>query len=155
MSDKVEAARLDDFLSIAALDGVAWGEQTFIVDGEHVWRVWCQYATVLVVRFDAPPADHVGDVAGALVMFPTNEQSLFLHKIMVHPQYRGRGIGTLLMAGALVDAHQPVLLTVDPKNESAIALYRKHGFVIREHVKGYYRPNEDRHLMVYQPQTVA
>ena len=50
MKTPIEPARCGDFLNIAALDRIAWlhtGEK-YIADGEHVWRVWCEYATVLV-----------------------------------------------------------------------------------------------------------
>lgn len=150
MSWILEPAGCADFLAIAALDRIAWehtGER-FIADGEHVWRVWCEYATVLVARSPEalPHSDHV---AGALVMFPTRDGRLFLHKIMVHPACRGGGLGTELMRAALQRTSAAVLLTVDPANEAAVKLYRNFGFVVHQHVAGYYRPHEDRLVMVY------
>jgi ribosomal-protein-alanine N-acetyltransferase len=90
-----------------------------------------------------------GDIAGALVMFPTKDGETFLHKIMVHPDCRGGGIGTALMRAALARAETAVLLTVDPANAAAVQLYRNFGFEVRERVAGYYRPHEDRFVMVY------
>ena len=92
-----------------------------------------------------------GRIAGALVMFPSFTEELVLHKIMVHPDCRGAGIGSALMRHALSVATRPVLLTVDPDNGHAIALYRNFGFEVRERVDGYYRPHEDRLIMVAQP----
>jgi ribosomal protein S18 acetylase RimI-like enzyme len=151
---QIQTAIAADFLNISALDRVAWPQQpdTFIPDGEHIWRVWCDFATVLVARLiDANPLEHSGDVAGALVMFPTQSSELFLHKIMVHPDCRGTGIGSELMDAALQQATKPVLLTVDPKNDPAVQLYRNFGFEVRQRVDGYYRSHEDRLLMVFQP----
>jgi len=151
MSMVVEVAEPGDFLRIAALDSVAWGDQTFIVDGEHTWRIWCEYATVLVARAADANADDPRAVVGALLMFPTNGQLLILHKIMVDARYRGRGLGKALMHAALERAALPVMLTVDPANAPAVELYKKQGFTIRELVKGYYRSGEDRYVMVHTP----
>lgn len=149
MAASIETAAPADFLNIAALDRVAWlhtGEP-YIADGEHVWRVWCQYATVIVARAQTE-LPQTGKIAGALLMFPTNGDEQFLHKIMVHPDCRGRGLGSQLMRAGLAQATQSVLLTVDPQNHAAVQLYQNFGFQIREHVAGYYREHEHRYLMV-------
>lgn len=148
----VESASARDFLHVGALDRLAWPDEpdTFIPDGEHIWRVWCDHGTLLVARIDGPdvlPDSH--DIAGALVMFPTTAGETFLHKIMVHPAGRGTGIGTALMRAALRIAKTPVLLTVDPHNSAALQLYRGLGFEARERIDGYYRPHEDRYIMVH------
>lgn len=149
---RIEPARPNDFLKVAALDRCAWPErpETFIPDGEHIWRVWCDHATLLVARNagDEPLPD-TGDIGGALVMFPTAGGESFLHKIMVHPTCRGRGIGTVLMRAALLAATSDVLLTVDPANEPALRLYENFGFRVRLRIDGYYRPHEDRCIMVH------
>lgn len=148
MNNLVEQARPADFLGIAALDRISWegsGSQ-FIPDGEHAWRVWCEYATVLVIRSDRQLSE-TGDIAAALVMFPTERREQFLHKIMVHPECRGRGLGTKLMHAGLQRATVPVLLTVNPENQAAIRVYEKSGYRIRERVDGYYRSHEHRYIM--------
>lgn len=146
----IRSARPKDFLAVAALDRLAWPQQpdTFIPDGEHIWRVWLEYATVMVA---APTNDSEVQIAGAAVMFPTTGDELFLHKIMVHPDHRRRGLGSKLMQAMLESATKLVLLTVDPDNQAAVRLYQKMGFQIRETVSGFYRPHEDRHVMAFQP----
>lgn len=154
MTVRVERAIPRDFLDIAALDRIAWPDaaDTFIPDGEHIWRVWCEHATVLVGRLEAGQELAASNrIAGALVVFPTEGGETFLHKIMVHADCRGRGIGTDLMRAALERASSTVLLTVDPVNEAAIRLYRNFGFEVRERVPGYYRPHEDRLVMACPP----
>lgn len=150
MDNVIEVARTTDFLSIAALDRIAWAQAgaDFIPDGEHVWRVWCEYATVLVSRTTVNLSDS-NDIAGALVMFPTEKRELFLHKIMVHPDCRGRGLGTQLMKAGLARATAPTLLTVNPENLAAVHVYEKLGFQVRELVHGYYRSHEHRYVMVH------
>ena len=154
METRIETAVSTDYLKVAALDRIAWPQRpdTFIPDGEHIWRVWSDYATLLVARrIEADPLEWTDDICGALVMFPTNTDELFLHKIMVHPDCRGGGIGTKLMEAALADTDQPVLLTVDPDNAPAVQLYRKMGYEVRERIDGFYRSHEDRLVMVYYP----
>lgn len=152
---RIEAAKSTDYLNVAALDRLAWPvvPDVFIPDGEHIWRVWSDTATLLVARRaeGTPPLRESGDIVGALVQFPTQQGELFLHKIMVHPDCRGTGIGTELMRAALAEATVPVTLTVDPQNAAAVKLYQSLGFTVREHIRGFYRPHEDRYLMVYRP----
>ena len=151
MQHQVELATARDFLPIAALDRLAWNEDSFIPDGEHTWRIWCEYASVFVVRPPSGDSPNPSDIAAALAMLPTRTGHLFLHKIMVHPAHRGQGMGSALMKAALAQAQAPVLLTVDPENHAAVELYRKYGFTVREHVHGYYRPDEHRYLMIHNP----
>lgn len=156
MTIRIEPARATDYLKVAALDRLAWPivPDVFIPDGEHIWRVWSDTATLLVARrVDDSPLRESNDIAGALVQFPTIRGELFLHKIMVYPECRGTGIGTELMQAALAQADVPVLLTVDPNNGPAVKLYQCLGFTVREHIRGFYRPHEDRYLMVYLPKS--
>lgn len=150
----IEPARATDYLNVAALDRIAWPvvPDVFIPDGEHIWRVWSDTATLLVARVANAAAERFRDsqdIVGALVQFPTKRGELFLHKVMVHPDCRGGGVGTQLMKAALAQATAPVLLTVDPNNSAAVKLYQQLGFTVREHIRGFYRPHEDRYLMAF------
>lgn len=147
----IKQASSDNFLEIAALDRYAWPEEpdTFIPDGEHAWRLWCEYATVLVAT--NTDASQRQTIAGVLLMFPANTEEIILHKIMVHPDFRGQGIGSALMKQALQSAKSVVLLTVNPDNIPAVSLYESFGFRIRTRIEGYYRPHEHRLLMEYIP----
>lgn len=151
MKIHVQRASASDFPAVAALDGIAWGEATFIVDGEHTWRIWCEFAKVYIIRGDEPALANTQGVAAAMVIFPCDDGRAMLHKIMVHPSCRGKGMGTLLMKEALSHATTEVLLTVDPANTRACELYRHMGFETLKHVKGFYRPTEHRDLMVWKP----
>ena len=52
---------------------------------------------------ELPPGPWDG-IAGAVLLFPTNDGELFLHKIFVHPACAGRGLGTRLLETALAQA---------------------------------------------------
>jgi len=149
----IQQATPEDFLKVAALDRIAWPEEpdVFIPDGEHAWRLWCEHALVLAAKLSSGEARDSGNVIGALLMFPTVQGECFLHKIMVHPEARGSGVGTALMREGLARATTMTLLTVNPQNTAAVKLYQNFGFEIRELVKGYYRPHEDRYVMQYTP----
>lgn len=99
------------------------------------------------VRDDSMP------LLGAILAFPTQTPALYcFHKIFVHPDARGTGAGKALMQALLSAAEEKSLrlfLTVAPDNASAKALYEKMGFTVEREVKGYYRADEDRLVMVF------
>jgi ribosomal protein S18 acetylase RimI-like enzyme len=140
-------AQAKDFLGIADLDRHAWSDSRYaecIPDGEHVWRVWVDGAFVFVARDGA-------EVVGAIVAFPTRQETLFVHKVMVDKWHRGRGIGARLFNLLLEDIDASVrtscFLTVDPANHAAVQRYERIGFTERQYVAGYYRDDEDRYVM--------
>ena len=139
----VDRAQPRDFLEIAALDRVAWQQNRnpeFIPDGEHVWRIWCEFALVYTARND-------GRLAGVILAFPCVDSRFCVHKVMVAQECRGQGLGSRLFAILLEELDRrgvAAFLTVDPVNSAAIALYEKWGFSERVLVPGFYRPEEDR-----------
>jgi ribosomal-protein-alanine N-acetyltransferase len=76
--------------------------------------------------------------------------------IAVHPDYRGRGLGELLLAGMLKRSinlkGDYSVLEVRVSNLTAQALYRKYGYTTVGRRRGYYRDNgEDAFLMEARP----
>jgi ribosomal-protein-alanine N-acetyltransferase len=76
--------------------------------------------------------------------------------IAVHPQWRGRGLGELLLLSLLEQGAkrgmQRATLEVRVSNESAQGLYHKLGFEIAGRQKRYYSDNnEDAFIMVTPP----
>lgn len=133
-----------DFLQVAALDRVAWRESahgSFIPDGEHVWRIWCEHALVYVGK------DPGGEVVGGVLAFPGLEGTFCLHKAMVAESQRGKGLGSRLFRVLLAELdrrHADCFLTVSPENAPALKLYRSCGFTEETFRKGFYREEEDR-----------
>jgi ribosomal-protein-alanine N-acetyltransferase len=85
-----------------------------------------------VVRRDGRPWGHVKDLA-------------------VHPDRRGRGVGSQLLGATLqvlAARTDRVALEVRASNEAAQGLYRRFGFEVRRRDPGYYRDGEDALLMV-------
>ena len=142
----VEQAVGGDFLEIAALDRVAWKDSKFgefIPDGEHAWRIWCEYSLTYVARIE-------GKLVGAIMAFTCDSGGYYLHKAIVEKAFRGRGIGSKLIESMLEDIDrrkESIFLTVDPENHGAIRLYENFGFTERTYEKGFYRDHEDRFIL--------
>ena len=71
----------------------------------------------------------------------------------VHPQWRRRGIGQMLLTDLLGKAAgrnvKRIFLEVRVSNEAALALYSQAGFQIIDKRKNYYeKPKEDAYIMV-------
>ncbi len=73
--------------------------------------------------------------------------------LAVHPEQRGRGIGTSLLDRAMAilrgQGVGPIKLEVRRGNEGARELYRSQGFEHRATVNGYYDDGEDALLLVH------
>jgi len=142
----IKKAKVNDFLEIASLDREAWGNNnhsTFIPDGEHVWRIWAEHAIVLC-------ATQNNDLRGVILAFPSIDGSYCVHKVFVKKEYREQGIGSKLFNALLEEIDKlkvTTFLTVDPDNQTAIALYKKWGYNKSTFVKGFYRPEEDRFVL--------
>jgi [ribosomal protein S18]-alanine N-acetyltransferase len=80
--------------------------------------------------------------------------------IATHPDYRGKGLGEVLLVGMLARSiilgAEYAVLEVRVSNEPAINLYKKYEFSIVGHRKQYYRDNnEDAYLMHLAPMDEA
>ena len=143
---RIRRSKPGDFLAVAELDRVAWRRNlhsTYIPDGEHVWRLWCETALTFV-------AVHRAETIGAILAFPTAKGGYWLHKVMVAEPWRGQGIASALFDALLkrIDKLGVALaLTVDPANDAALRLYAKWGFTRRRFVRSFYRASEDRYVL--------
>ncbi len=143
----IKKAKNADFLQIAELDRISWGDDIinqYIPDGEHAWRLWVEYALVFCC-FDNKK------IIGITLAFPTLKNIFALHKIFVDKDYRNLSVGTLLFKKTIKEMDslkQDSFLTVSPKNTGAMKLYENIGYEFDRLVKGYYRESEDRIVMV-------
>jgi len=112
-------------------------------ESQRAWsRVW-----LLRASGDAP-------VIGLLVAWLVADEAQLLD-VGVHPDWRRRGAGRLLMNELLADARRAgarlVLLEVRRSNHAAIALYHRLGFEETRVRPGYYsHPDEDGLEMMLQ-----
>ena len=71
--------------------------------------------------------------AGTVAMVKMDEEHFELAKMAVSPEFRGRKIGDALMLACIDHARshgaKSIILESNTKQEAAIRLYRKHGFV--------------------------
>lgn len=147
-------AVIADFLAIAALDRVAWRENSrsaYIPDGEHIWRLWVAYSTVFVVVVRT-------QIVGTTILFRANDKNLYiLHKMFVVETERDKKLGHLLFSevGSFLDRGPwGGFLTTDPDNKRMQHLCKKFGFLDKTFVPGYYRPDEDRVCLQRKPQAL-
>lgn len=98
----------------------------------------------------ALPREAIGYVG-----FWTVADEAHVSTIAVHPDHRGRGVGSLLVVGMLKKAASlgvtRVTLEVRPSNLVAQSLYRKYGFEAVGRRNRYYRDNgEDAVVMILE-----
>ncbi len=74
-----------------------------------------------------------GIPAGCVAMRDLGEGTCEMKRLYVAPEYRGRGVGSLLVEEVIRqaerDGHRRMVLDTLPEMIGAIALYRAHGFV--------------------------
>jgi ribosomal-protein-alanine N-acetyltransferase len=111
------------------------------VPRERGWRRWLRRVA------DRPEKGRVIGYVG----FRLRSTEAHISTIAVHPDWRGRGLGELLLLTALEKALElggsVVSLEVRASNRVAQNLYRKYGFRFTSVRRGYYRDGEDAWLM--------
>ncbi|MEN3010916.1 MAG: GNAT family N-acetyltransferase [Candidatus Bipolaricaulaceae bacterium] len=102
-------------------------------------RAWQRLRTRLLFQF------YIGEVAGRVVagaMVEWRKHYAYVQTVMVHPEFRGKGIGRRIVEHAVAEAFHlgapKVVLHVRPDNPPALRLYTRLGF----------RPFEERVVLV-------
>lgn len=94
-----------------------------------------------------PGADEVTGYAG----FRVYRREAHITTIAIHPDWRGKGLGELLLLEVVEKAVQlganRITLEVRPSNWIARRMYEKYGFEVTGVRRGYYRDGEDAWLM--------
>ena len=94
-------------------------------------------------------AETDGRIVGTTIISP-QEKSGFISSVMVHPDYRRKGIATKLMARALGYIRRKkkvrAVLNVDSTNASAISVYVKLGFKAFEHSAYFVGETDSTHV---------
>lgn len=161
--------RLDDIPQVVEIDKLAfslpWSARSYVFEitdnnSSHM---------VVLERTDEQPRS--GGIIGALRRlsglqsnhaiigyggFWFIEGEAHISTIATHPDYRGKGLGEVLLTGMLARAVQLnaeyAVLECRVSNTAAITLYRKYEFEVVGKRKNYYRDNnEDAYLMHLAP----
>ena len=79
------------------------------------------------------------ELAGFAAYGPTEQSKVFkLHKIYLHPNRHGQGLGSLLLRHcereARKDAAERLVLTVNKRNSQAMAAYKRNGYAITDSI---------------------
>jgi ribosomal-protein-alanine N-acetyltransferase len=115
------------------------------LEPEQRWRRWLQNVASLNTQ--------ESNVIGYLGLRLRNSGS-HISTIAIHPEWRGNGLGELLLLTAiehsLAMTCDKVTLEVRPSNPIAQKLYRKYGFQFTGIHAGYYRDGEDAWLMTVE-----
>lgn len=118
--------------------------------GEDAWRE--RYATPgahnLLASLD-------GRTVGMARGVPEGDEIAALHSVWVDPGVRGRGVGDRLIAAVEAWARRTgartLRLDVLPGNDTAIALYRRHGFALGAQHGAVLRDGVTRELVMAKP----
>lgn len=138
----VRAARMSDLDALEALENRCF-------EGDRMSRrsfaaaLRSPRAAILVAQNPAQAALS----AAAVLLFRANSPAARLYSIAVAPEERGRGVGARLLAAVERTARRhgaaAIRLEVSVTNKSALALYQKSGYGIREHIVRYYEDGSD------------
>jgi ribosomal protein S18 acetylase RimI-like enzyme len=134
-----------DLASVLAVEKSVYGVNSF---NHYFFRQSMDlYPSLFLVACDAK-GEVCAYVLGAIGEDPTTVWVLSLAVKLTH---RKRGIGKILTKKLLEafnnEGVDHALLTVDPKNESAIRLYSNFGFVEVDREADYFAPGQERMVM--------
>lgn len=130
---------INDVLEISNLSfPISWSENSFL----------CELKNPLANYIVAKTNDKVIGFIGTWIIVDEGH----ITNIAVHPDYRGNGIGDLLINGLieLCKDKNVIAMTLEVRSSNKVAqnLYKKHGFVEEGIRKKYYEDNgEDAILM--------
>ncbi len=114
------------------LEGIATGEATFETESAPDWKAWSDehfdFARLVAVEHDA--------VFGWAALTPVSDRCVYAGvaevSVYVGEDARGRGVGSLLLAGLVEASEENGLWTLQAGifdgNDASIALHEKHGF---------------------------
>ena len=145
----VRAMRTDDIPAVMEIDRDSfpnpWPENTY-------WYELQKNPASHLLVIQSRETARVAGVAGYWLVIDEAHISTFA----VHPDWRGRGVGKVLLAALLRHAAgrgaESAMLEVRAGNAAAQSLYRGFGFRTVGRRKGYYKNNgEDAVLMTAQP----
>ena len=150
----VEPMRPADLAQVLAIERESfqspWSKASFEAELEK------SYGGLRVVRLKG--GDHVGPVLGYICFWLVADE-LQITNLAVHPEYRRRSIGWLLLLHAFQLGHAAgarlAVLEVGRSNRAARALYEKLGFMVVHKRPCYYPESREDALVMERSLTTA
>lgn len=132
---------IQDILNISSLSfTVSWSKESF---ENELSNKYARYVVALM-------GDMVVGFAGMWVII----DEAHITNIAVHPEFRGCGIGSILMEALIsicfAEKVEAMTLEVRASNERAKHLYEKHGFIEEGIRKAYYQDNKEDAIIMWK-----
>lgn len=144
---RIVRAGESDLAEISRLAGVIWrAHYPGIISPEQIEYMLARMYSLDTLREDSLirgiQYDRLlvgDDFAGFAAYGPTDQPGVFkLHKIYLHPDWHGRGLGSRLLDHCAAEAARAgatrLILTVNKRNAKALAAYRRNGFALIDSV---------------------
>ena len=92
----------------------------------------------------------VGDcIVGGIIAMPTRDGEWYIDSLFVDPEYRKKGVASLLMERVLAIAgNHAVFLDVKTDRSFLLDFYGRFGFMVKDRLTNYYNDGSDRLLLV-------
>jgi ribosomal protein S18 acetylase RimI-like enzyme len=125
-------------------DRYARGLMEEIIQGKFAVDTVDRVSTLVVTAQGAGPR---GEKILGFITVARDRGSGLVVTVDVHPHWRRRGVGGLLLRAGEAKLREwavpRVILTVGTKNTAAQRLYQKEGYTFFERIKGYYESGDD------------
>jgi len=143
---RIVRATLNDLPSISELAGVIWRAcYPEIITAAQIEYMLAKMYSLEALQLDLRQGVRYGRLlageqfVGFAAHGPTDHAHVFkLHKLYLHPDWHGRGCGSLLLQHCQTDAltlgARRLILTVNKRNQKAIATYERNGFATVESI---------------------
>ena len=133
-SDEVRIVPFDTAYAKAFAEvNYQWIEESYGIEKHDREVLDHPYESVIAAGGEIFFALVAGEAAGTVAMVKIEDHHFELAKMAVSPEFRGRRIGDALMRAciefAVSKGARSIILESNTKQEAAIELYRKHGFV--------------------------
>ncbi|HDN96200.1 MAG TPA: ribosomal-protein-alanine N-acetyltransferase [Thermoplasmatales archaeon] len=94
-------------------------------------------------------AEKNGKIVGFILSAKQSKDELRILMLAVKKEYRGQGIGSMLLKELLLKFPEVrrIYLEVKVENKKAIKFYKKHGFKIKEKLDNFYTDGSSAYLM--------
>jgi len=131
---KATQADIEKICEIESSGAVHWNKQQFIAELKLAFGNFIVLETNLEV---------IGYAVSWYVM-----DEVQLNNIVIKPEYREKGMGTILLEHILSDSHtreprpRNIILEVSNVNHAAVQFYKKNGFIETGRRKNYYRHSD-------------